>query len=122
MATVLEGSIQKSSNRIRITGQLIGTKNGTHYWSKKFDRELIDIFDLEDKISLDIADEIRKQFGHFDVEDHLIKQPTNNIDAYQLFLKGRSLQLKWTPESINQAIDLDENYANLQGFSPFFIR
>jgi len=128
VATVLEGNVRKSGNRIRITGQLIDTKDGTRYWSKKFDRELIDIFDLEDEISLDIADEIRKQFGHFDVQDHLIKQPTNNIDAYQLFLKGRSLQLKWTPESINQAIsyynqaiDLDKNYAkayyaNLQGY------
>lgn len=128
VATVLEGSVRKSGNSIRIKGQLIDTKNGTQYWSKKFDRELIDIFDLEDEISLDIADEIRKQFGHFEVQDHLIKQPTNNIDAYQLFLKGRSFQLKWTPESLNQAIsyynqaiELDKNYAkayyaNLQAY------
>tara|TARA_R110002073_G_scaffold72537_1_gene177276 strand:- start:265613 stop:267346 length:1734 start_codon:yes stop_codon:yes gene_type:complete len=118
VATVLEGSVRKSGNSIRINGQLIDTKNGTHYWSKKFDRELIDIFDLEDEISLTIADEIRSNFGHFEVQDQLIKQSTTNIDAYKLFLKGRSLQLKWSPESINQAIscynqaiDLDKNYA-----------
>ena len=116
--TILEGSIKKSQEKIRITAQLIDVKDGTHYWSKRFDRELINIFDLEDEISLAIADEIRNNFGHFEVQDHLIKQPTNNIDAYQLFLKGRSLQLKWTPESINQAIafynqaiTLDKNYA-----------
>ena len=116
--TILEGSIKKSKEKIRITAQLIDVKDGTHYWSKKFDRELINIFDLEDEISLAIADEIRNNFGHFEVQDHLIKQPTNNIDAYQLFLKGRSLQLKWTPESLNQAITfynqaiaLDKNYA-----------
>ncbi len=118
VATVLEGSVRKSNNSIRITGQLIDTKYGTQYWSKKFDRELIDIFELEDVVSLAIADEVRNNFGHFEVQDHLIKQPTNNVEAYQLFLQGRSLQLKWTPESLNQAIsyynqaiNLDKNYA-----------
>ena len=118
VATVLEGSVRKSNNSIRITGQLIDTKYGTQYWYKKFDRELIDIFELEDVVSLAIADEVRNNFGHFEVQDHLIKQPTNNVEAYQLFLKGRSLQLKWTPESLNQAIsyynqaiNLDKNYA-----------
>ncbi len=116
--SILEGSIKKSQDRVRITAQLIDVKNGTHYWSKKFDRDLIDIFELEDEISLAIADEIRNNFGHFEVQEQLIEQPTHNIDAYQLFLKGRSLQLQWTPESINQAIGfynraiaLDKNYA-----------
>lgn len=126
--TILEGSIKKSQERLRITAQLIDVSDGIHYWSKKFDRKLIDIFDLEDEISLAIADEVRNNFGHFDVQKQLITQPTSNVDAYQLFLKGRSLQLKWTPESINQAISyysqaiaLDKNYAkayyaNLQCF------
>lgn len=116
--TILEGSIKKSQDKVRITAQLIAVADGTHYWSKRFDRELINIFDLEDEISLAIADEIRNNFGHFEVQDHLIKQPTSSIDAYHLFLKGRSLQLQWTPESLNQAIDFynqaisfDKNYA-----------
>ncbi|RLK06582.1 tetratricopeptide repeat protein [Tenacibaculum discolor] len=116
--TILEGSIKKAQDKVRITAQLIDVVDGIHYWSKKYDRGLIDIFELEDEISLAIADEVRNNFGHFELQEHLIKQPTNNIDAYQLFLKGRSLQLKWTPESIkeaitfyNQAIALDTNYA-----------
>lgn len=116
--TILEGSIKKSQDKVRITAQLIDVNDGIHYWSKKYDRNLVNIFDLEDEISLAIADEIRNNFGHFEVQDHLIKQPTNNIDAYQLFLKGRSLQLKWTPESLKEAITfydkaiaLDKNYA-----------
>ncbi len=116
--TILEGSIKKSQDNIRITAQLIDVKDGIHYWSKKYDRRLVNIFDLEDEISLAIADEVRNNFGHFEVQDHLIKQPTDNIDAYQLFLKGRSFQLKWTPQSINQAISfynqaiaLDKQYA-----------
>ncbi|MFY0713018.1 helix-turn-helix domain-containing protein [Seonamhaeicola sp. NFXS20] len=137
--TILEGSIKKSQDKVRITAQLIDVNDGIHYWSKKFDRQLIDIFDLEDEISLAIADEVRNNFGHFEVQEHLIEQPTNNINAYQLFLKGRSLQLKWTPQSLsgaisyyNKAINLDKNYAkayyaNLQcygllamwGYMPF---
>ena len=116
--TILEGSIKKSQDRVRITAQLIDVEDGTHYWSKRFDRELIDIFDLEDEISLAIAEEVRNNFGHFEINDHLIQQPTENVDAYQLFLKGRSLQLKWTPESLveaisyyDQAIALDKKYA-----------
>lgn len=116
--TILEGSIKKAQDKVRITAQLIDVVDGIHYWSKKYDRELLNIFELEDEISLAIADEVRNNFGHFELQEHLIKQPTNNIDAYQLFLKGRSLQLKWTPESIkeaitfyNQAITLDKDYA-----------
>ncbi|XCF07263.1 tetratricopeptide repeat protein [Tamlana crocina] len=116
--TILEGSIKKAQDKVRITAQLIDVVDGIHYWSKKYDRELLNIFELEDEISLAIAEEVRNNFGHFELQEHLIKQPTNNIDAYQQFLKGRSLQLKWTPESIkeaitcyNQAISLDKNYA-----------
>lgn len=64
---ILEGSIKKSQDRVRVTAQLIAVADGTHYWSKRFDRELIDIFDLEDEISLAIADEIRNNFVHFEV-------------------------------------------------------
>jgi len=118
ISTILEGSVRKSNNRVRITAQLIRTDDGSHLWSNTFDRELVDIFVLEDEISLAIADEIRNNFGHFEVQEHLIKQPTSNVDAYQHFLKGRSLQLRWSPESLNQAISyydqaiaLDKNYA-----------
>lgn len=118
VSTILEGSIKKSRERVRITAQLIDVEDGTHYWSKKFDRRLIDIFDLEDEISLTIAEEVRNNFGHFEIQEHLIEQPTSSVDAYQLYLKGRSFQLKWTPEGLNQAINyynkaiaLDKNYA-----------
>tara|TARA_R110002096_G_scaffold8791_1_gene35720 strand:+ start:52 stop:1827 length:1776 start_codon:yes stop_codon:yes gene_type:complete len=118
VSTILEGSIKKSRERVRITAQLIDVEDGTHYWSKKFDRQLIDIFDLEDEISLTIAEEVRNNFGHFEIQEHLIEQPTSSVDAYQMYLKGRSFQLKWTPEGLNQAINyynkaiaLDKNYA-----------
>ncbi|WP_044208716.1 helix-turn-helix domain-containing protein [Flammeovirga sp. OC4] len=116
--TILEGSIKKSKSKVRITAQLINVEDGIHYWSRKYDRELIDLFELEDEISLAIADEVRNNFGYFEVQSQLVIQPTNNVEAYQMFLKGRSLQLLWTRESLNEAIQyynkaisLDKNYA-----------
>lgn len=118
VASVLEGSVRKANNRVRITAQLIDTSDGTHYWSKNFDKELLDIFQLQDEISLLIANEVRSNFGHFEIQDHLVKNPTTSIEAYELFLKGRYQQLQWTPETIrtaiqyyDKAIAVDKNYA-----------
>jgi len=102
--TLLEGSVRIIKERVRITAQLIRTDNGFHIWSENFDWELSDIFELQDEISLLIADKIRENFGHFDVQEHLVATPTNNIEAYKLFLRGRSFQLNWRLEDISTAI------------------
>lgn len=104
VGTVLEGSVRKVKNRVRISAQLINTKNGVHIWSKNFDREINDIFALQDEISLLIADQIRENYGHFDIQNHLVEAPTQKIEAYNLYLKGRYHQLKWDIESFNLAI------------------
>lgn len=104
VSTLLEGSVRKVKDNIRITAQLVRTDDGTHLWSKNFDRKLDDIFALQDEVSLLIADQIRENFGHFEIQDHLIEAPTNNINAYQLFLKGRFFQLKWELPAIEKAI------------------
>ena len=106
--TVLEGSIRKVRNRVRITAQLINASDGIHFWSKNFDRELDDIFALQDEISLLIADQIRENFGHFNVQEHLVDEQTNSMQAYELFLKGRFHQLQWDPASIRRAIECYE--------------
>ncbi len=93
VATVLEGSVRRSGAKVRITAQLIRTEDGFHIWSRNFDRELADIFALQDEISLLIADKIREHFGHFDIDETTRKAPTDNIDAYNLLLKGK-YQLK----------------------------
>jgi TolB-like protein/YesN/AraC family two-component response regulator len=105
VSTVLEGSVRKYSNRVRITSQLINAFDGVHIWSESFDRELEDIFKIQDEISLLIADNIRENFGHLEIDDHLVKESTKNVTAYDLFLKGRFQQLKWKPESIKKAIE-----------------
>lgn len=88
VATILEGSVRKVKSRVRITAQLIETREGTPLWSKNFDRELTDIFALQDEISQLIADQIREHFGHFEITDTPSVLPTRNIDAYELLLKG----------------------------------
>ncbi|GAB5551854.1 MAG: hypothetical protein Sapg2KO_14450 [Saprospiraceae bacterium] len=108
VSTVLEGSVRKAKNRIRITAQLINTNDGTHFWSKNFDRELKDIFGLQDEVSLLIADQIRENFGHLNIQEHLIEAPTQNIEAYNLYLKGRYQHLMWDGPGIANAIELYE--------------
>ncbi|MCT4666079.1 MAG: helix-turn-helix domain-containing protein [Flavobacteriales bacterium] len=118
VGTILEGSVRKANNRVRITAQLIDVSDGTHYWSKNFDRELLDVFQLQDEVSLLIAEEVRNNFGYFEIQNNLVTEPTKSIDAYDFFLKGRFEQLKWSPESLKKAIEyydraisLDDQYA-----------
>ncbi|RMF01251.1 MAG: helix-turn-helix domain-containing protein [Bacteroidetes bacterium] len=108
VSMILEGSVRKAKSQVRITAQLIETHGGVHLWSKNFDRELQDIFALQDEISLLIAEQIREHFGHIDIQDHLIGTPTTNIEAYKLYLKGRYHQLKWNANDIAQGISYYE--------------
>ncbi len=102
--TVLEGSVRKAQNRVRITAQLIKTDDGSHLWSKNFDRELEDIFAIQDEISLLIADQIRENFGHLEIKESLVGIPDISIDTYQLYLKGRYYVNKFNPDSIKEGI------------------
>lgn len=108
VSTVLEGSVRKANNRVRITAQLISTKDGTHFWSKNFDRDLEDIFAVQDEISVQIADQIRENFGHLNIQEHLIEAPTKNIEAYDLYLKGRHQHLMWDGQGMVNSIALYE--------------
>ncbi len=103
VSSVLEGSVRKMQNRVRITAQLINAEDGTHFWSKNFDREMEDIFALQDEISLLIANQIRENFGHFNIQEHLVNESTQNMQAYELYLKGHFYQLKWDANSIHEA-------------------
>jgi TolB-like protein/AraC-like DNA-binding protein len=108
VSSILEGSVRRIKNRVRITAQLINALDGTHFWSKNFDREMEDIFALQDEISLLIANQIRENFGHFYIQEHLVNEATNNMKAYELYLKGHYFQLKWDADSIHGATQLYE--------------
>ena len=104
VSLVLEGSVRKSGNNVRITTQLIRTDNGFHIWSENFDRKLEDIFALQDEISLLVADRIRENFGHIQIDDSLVTPVTADIQAYELFLKGRFYFFTWNLPDIEKAI------------------
>ncbi len=119
VANILEGSIRKAKSRIRITAQLINASDGTHFWSKNYDRELEDIFALQDEISELIADQIRENFGHFDIPSFSELLPTKNVEAYDLLLRGNYHlkrkdfdDIKKALTYFEQAIQADPNYAD----------
>ncbi len=115
--TLLEGSVQKSGNRLRITAQLIKAADGSHLWSQQYDRDLEDVFAIQDEISLAITDVLKvKLLG--DAENSIQTRQTKNIEAYNLYLRGRYFWNLRTEEAVrrsidyyNQAIELDDNYA-----------
>src|SRR5882724_388286 len=115
--TVLEGSVRRSGSRLRITVQLVNAADGYHLWSERYDRELQDIFDVQDEITLAIIDVLKvKLFG--DEKAALLKRYTDNTEAYQLYLQGRYCYNKYTPdyfqkgiEYFEQAIELEPEYA-----------
>ncbi|MEQ9308595.1 MAG: helix-turn-helix domain-containing protein [Balneolaceae bacterium] len=104
VSTVLEGSVRKSKKRVRISAQLIQTTDGFQIWSGRFDRDIEDIFELQDEISLEIAEQIRENFGHLEIGKHLVNVPTQNIQAYNLYLKARYNHLRWDSEGIGNAM------------------
>jgi TolB-like protein/Flp pilus assembly protein TadD len=91
---VVEGSVRKAGNRMRIVSQLIKVKDGYHVWSETFDRNLVDVFDTLDEITDSIANHLKEllsdDFGAIEMpRKHLVKRHTDNLDAYHLYLKGR---------------------------------
>ncbi|MCK5367874.1 MAG: tetratricopeptide repeat protein, partial [Cyclobacteriaceae bacterium] len=116
VSKILEGSVRKSGNRVRITAQLVEASNGFHLWSKKYDRELDDVFKIQDEISAEIANQLKITFaGAKSIP--ISRQQTKNVEAYQLYLKGRSLfyqrgmSLFEALKCFRSALEIDPNYA-----------
>ena len=103
VTTVLEGSVRRAGKRIRITAQLINTADGYHIWSENYDSDLEDIFQVQDEISLKIVNRLKENFAISLAKEHIIKPPTENLDAYNLYLKGRYYWNKSNPEDIGQS-------------------
>ena len=88
VSSVLEGSVRKAGNRLRITVQLINISDGYHLWSEKYDRNSEDIFEIQDEISLKIVDKLNIKLGK-QKKSNLIKHSTENSEAFALQLKGQ---------------------------------
>jgi len=111
--TVLEGSVRKAGKMVRITAQLINTEDGYHVWSETYDRELQDIFRLQDEISRAIAGKFKEYVDPGVLEQPLVKTPTENLEAYNLYLKSVYHWNKWTPEGARKAIECAEEAIRL---------
>jgi serine/threonine protein kinase/tetratricopeptide (TPR) repeat protein len=114
---VLEGSVRKSGERMRVTAQLINVMDGYHLWSERYDREVKDVFKIQDEISLAIVDILKVKLLE-EEKGRLMKRYTDNVAAYNLFMKGwyffdrMNLSMIGTAvEYFKQALKLDPNYA-----------
>lgn len=114
---VLEGSIRKAGQRIRITGQLIDAKNGGHLWADRYDRSMTDIFAIQDEITRAIVEQLKIKLLP-EEKAAVARAPTENVEAYTYYLRGRQFSHEWTKAYLllarrmfKKAVELDPHYA-----------
>ena len=95
VAHVLEGSVRKSGNRVRITAQLINAADSSHQWSETYDRELTDIFAVQDEIALAVVHQLKLALQR--MTRLPARSTTTNLEAYNLYLRGRAFREPSTP-------------------------
>ena len=120
---VLEGSVRKSANRVRITGQLIDASTGAHIWADRFDGALDDIFDLQDQITATVVAAISPRMEQAEIQ-RAKRKPTANLNAYDYFLHGvasvHDLTREATDEALRlfyKAIEIDRDFAAAYGMA-----
>jgi adenylate cyclase len=102
---VLEGSVRKAGNRVRITGQLIDATTGTHIWADRFDGAIDDIFELQDQVASNVAGAIEPKLRQSEIE-RATRKPTANLTAYDLYLRALAQSYRYTEEGFAEAIVL----------------
>jgi adenylate cyclase len=119
---VLEGSVRKAANRVRITGQLVDTAAGAHLWAERFDGGLGDIFDLQDQVTESVVGAIAPAVEKAEIE-RAKRKPTESLDAYALYLRGLARSYQFASRQandealrlFNSAIELDPDFAAAYG-------
>ncbi len=117
VAAVLEGSVRKAGNKLRVTAQLVNVADGYHLWSERYDRDLEDVFAIQDEIAENIVKALRVMLT--DREKRALERPaTENVQAYEFYLRGRQYYHQWRKKSIEyarrmfeRAIALDPQFA-----------
>jgi TolB-like protein/Tfp pilus assembly protein PilF len=114
---VLEGSVRKAGNRLRVAAQLIDVADGYHLWSERYDRQLEDVFAIQDEIAGNIVRALRVVLGE-DEKRAIEKAPTENVQAYEYYLRGRQFfhqfrrtALQYARRMFDRAIEIDPNFA-----------
>jgi serine/threonine protein kinase/Flp pilus assembly protein TadD len=117
VATVLEGSVRKAGNKLRVTAQLINVADGYQLWSERYDRQLEDVFAIQDEIAENIVKALRVVLSE-DEKRAIERAPTENVEAYEYYLRGRQYFHQWTRTGIQfarrmyeRAIELDPKFA-----------
>ena len=117
VATVLEGSVRKAGNKLRITAQLVNVADGYQLWSQRYDRDMEDVFAIQDEIAQSIVKALRVILSE-DEKRAIEKVPTVNVEAYDCYLRGRQFFHQFRKQSIefarqmfNKAIEIDPTYA-----------
>ncbi|UDL88884.1 winged helix-turn-helix domain-containing tetratricopeptide repeat protein [Mesorhizobium sp. PAMC28654] len=120
---VLEGSVRKVGSRVRITGQLIDTEDGGHLWAERYDRELTDVFALQDEITISVVAAIEPNLRWAEIERVRRKRP-DSLDAYDLLLRALPDVYTFMPQGagkalppLDQALAIEPNYALAHGFA-----
>jgi TolB-like protein/Tfp pilus assembly protein PilF len=120
---ILEGSVRKSGNKVRITGQLVDTSTGAHLWADRFEGGLENIFDLQDQVTTSVIGAIYPKLEEAEIE-RAKRKPTENLDAYDYYLRGLAGIHQWTKQSCEEAlsnfgraIQLDPNFAAAYGMA-----
>ena len=106
VGSVLTGSVRKIGNRIRITAQLVNAESGHSLWSETYDRQLDDVFAIQDELSRAIVDALKLRLGS---EGDPLVTPTKNIEAYNLYLKGRFFFNRFTEPGLRKSLDFFEH-------------
>jgi adenylate cyclase len=106
--------VRKAGSRVRITAQLINAADGYHVWSENYDRDLTDIFEVQDEISSIIANKLRENLSSDAKKEHLVKTSVQNIEAYTLYLKARHFWNKLTPADTRKAIEFLEEAIKIE--------
>lgn len=114
---ILEGSVRIAAGKVRITAQLIQAVDDFHFWSESWERNLENILEVQDEISLLIAEKLREQLGHLDIKEHLVDNRSVSVEAYNNYLKARYHFNKWNPGDVktsmklfSRAIEIDADF------------
>ncbi len=111
---VLEGSVRKAGNNLRITAQLIDAINDTHLWAEKYSSTLDDVFDIQEKVSRSIVDALRIKISPEEIK-RISEKPIDNVQAYECYLRARQEMWRWTEDAFDRALQYLKNGLEIIG-------